>query len=135
MVHERAGDGPQLERGAADPSGQCGAVDFYTLTGLDLGLAVERQMVVIFTDYHMGERRVRRETTGYNMRFCWRLCDADFARPADIAGTARDQNVEVCGDHIQTLADILADYLAIGPAGADQTIGVDDLFQAGKVLG
>ena len=52
---------PQYEGGAADPVGQCRAVQGDALPGVDLSLAIERQMIGVFGDEHMRHRRLGRQ--------------------------------------------------------------------------
>jgi hypothetical protein len=71
LVHEQVGralqvgdqcieHGAQFERRSPDPVGKCGAVEINALTAHDLGLPIERQMIGIFGDQHMGDGRFRR---------------------------------------------------------------------------
>jgi hypothetical protein len=55
-VHSR-----QLEGGATNPVGQGRAVDLDAVAGPDLRLAVERQVVGVLGDQHVGHQRLGRQ--------------------------------------------------------------------------
>lgn len=53
--------GPQQEGGAPDPVGQRRAIERDALARIDLGLTIQRQMIGIFRDQHLGDRRLGRD--------------------------------------------------------------------------
>ena len=74
-------DGFQVERSLADPVGQDCAVQIKARTGQDLALAIQRQMVRIFADQHMGQRRLGRQTALDEVRR--RLGELGYALPEE----------------------------------------------------
>ncbi len=62
MFGQPVNDGFQVERSLADPVGQDCAVQIKARPRENLALAIQRQMISIFADQHMGERRLGRQT-------------------------------------------------------------------------
>ena len=59
MGENALADRAQVERGSADPVGERRAVEMKALPFVDLRLAIERQMIGIFGDQHVGDQRLR----------------------------------------------------------------------------
>jgi hypothetical protein len=104
------------------------------LAAHDLGLPIERQMIGIFGDQHMGYGRFRRQACLDQP--CWSrgLNDAVGASTACIFGTTGDDDAELRRDDVQPLRDILANAMQATAAAADQAFRLDDLFDTGKML-
>ena len=77
-IHQRL----QRRRGGADPAAQGRGLQAHPFAGEDLGLAVERQMIVIFRHDDMGEQPCSGATAGN--RVVWRRRRHDHL--ADSAG-------------------------------------------------
>ena len=60
MRENALSDRPQVEGGASDPICECRAIKMDTLAFVNLRLAIERQMIGIFGDEHMGHSRLGR---------------------------------------------------------------------------
>ena len=77
----------QPPAGAADPVRQGRAVELDAVAGEDLALAVERQVVAVLADQHMGQQARARHALGDRPLRCRRLVDRP-AGPAAVAGPA-----------------------------------------------
>ena len=120
-----------MPRGAADPVGKCRAVEVYTLALVDLRLSVERQVIGVFGDQHLGDGRFSRNATFDQPRGSCRLDDDFLAGPACIFGTTRYQNAELGWHDVELLADVFADPMqAFATAGAVMAFDVDDYIDA-----
>ena len=97
------------EGGAADPVGQRRAVEIDALAGVDLRLAIERQVIGVLGDQHLGDRRLGRQAALDQPRRRRRLDDHVLAGAAGVFGPAHDQHPELGGDDVEPLADVLAD--------------------------
>ena len=53
---------PQQPGGAADPIGQCRAIEHDALPRIDLGLPIQRQMIGVFGDENLRHRRLGRQS-------------------------------------------------------------------------
>ena len=100
---------PQQPGGAADPVGQGRAIEIDALPGIDLGLAIERQVIGIFGDQNLGHRRLGRQSALDQPRRRGRLHHHLLAGPAGILGPADDQHAQLRRDDVEPLAAILAD--------------------------
>ena len=95
---------------AADPAGKGRALQFDAMAGEDLRLPIERSVVAVFADQHLGEQRRRRQTAGN--RPVRRGCLGHGIAPAAGVFRARDaQYTELGGNPIQHLADALPDVV------------------------
>jgi hypothetical protein len=54
-------DRPEQEGCLSDPVGECGPIQVHALAGIDLRLTIQRKMVGIFADQHMGDGRFGRD--------------------------------------------------------------------------
>ena len=100
---------PQEPGGAADPVGQRRAIEIDALPGVDLGLAIERQVIGVFGDQHLGDRRLGRQAALDQPRRRGRLHDNVLASPAGIFGPAHDEHAELRRHDVEPLAHVLAD--------------------------
>lgn len=73
---ESTGDGPKRKRVSSQPFGPCGAVDLNALTRPDMGLAIGRVIVGIFSDGFIGKRRVRWKADRDDVLLCRGFDDA-----------------------------------------------------------
>lgn len=91
--------GAEQEGGPPDPIGQRGAIERHSLTGVDLSLAVQRQMVGVFGDEDLGDHRLYRQSALDQTRrgsgrttIPWQVRQAYFGRRTirtrNCAGTA-----------------------------------------------
>ena len=104
-------DGAEFEGGAAHPIGKGGAVEVDTLAAVDLGLPIERQVVRVFADQHMGDRHFGRHAARDQPRRCGGLRDAVGARAAGIFGAACDDDTELGGDDVEPFRDVFPDAM------------------------
>ena len=114
--HQRVMDRAKLEGGTADPVGQGGSVELHALATVDLGLAIERQVICVFADQHMRHRRLGGHTARDQPRWRGRLDDPIRARAAGIFGTAGDDDPELGGHDIQPFRDIFPDAVQAAAA-------------------
>lgn len=121
----------QVPGGTTDPVGKCRAVEVDALMLVDLRLSVERQVIGVFGDQHLGNGRFSRNATFDQPRGSCRLDDDFFAGPACIFGTARYQNAELGWHDVELLADVFADPMqAFATAGAVMAFDVDGYIDA-----
>ena len=102
-------DGPQMEGGASDPVGERRAVEAIALTGVDLRLAIERQVIGVFGDQHVGDHRLGGQAALDQPRRRRRLDDDILAGAAGVFGPAHHEHAELRGNDVELLADVLAD--------------------------
>ena len=126
-------DGTQFEGGPANPIGKRGAVEVNALAAHDLRLPIERKMVGVFADQHMGDRSFRRQACLDQPSRGRGLDDAVGAGAARIFGATGDDDAELRRDHIQPLRHIFTDAMQASPAGADQACRLDHLFDTRKM--
>ena len=98
----------QVPGGMADPVGQRGAIQIDALAGVNLGLAVERQMVGIFGHQNLGDRRLGRQAALDQSRWRRRLHDTVLASPAGIFGSPGEEHPELRRHDVQPLTPVLA---------------------------
>ena len=101
-------EGLQPPAGAADPVGQRRAVQLDTVAREDLALTIERKVIAVFGDQHMGEKPGTGEPLGDRPLRRQRLVDGP-AGAAAIARPADTDHPEPCGHMVQHLAHRLAD--------------------------
>jgi hypothetical protein len=90
-------DRPQVERGASDSVVQRRAVKTKLLALVDLSLAIERQMIGVFGNKHVGDRRLGRQAALDEARWGRRLKDDVFARAASVFWPAHDRTRNCAG--------------------------------------
>ena len=124
----------QVPGGAADPVGERGAIEIDALPGADLRLAIERQVVGIFGDQNLGDRRLGRQAALDQPRGRGSLHDNVLAGAAGVFGPAHDDHAQLRRHDVQPLAHVLADPVqVVAAAGAGVILDVDDHLDAGKV--
>ena len=117
----------QVPGGMSDPVGQRRAIQIDALAGVDLGLAVQRQMVGIFGDQNLGDRGLGRQAALDQPRRRRGLHDTVLACPAGVFGPAGDEHPELRRHDVQPLAPVLADPVQLAlAAGAGLVVDVDD---------
>ena len=122
---------PQQEGGAADPVGQRRAIEVDALAGVDLRLAVERQVIGVLGDQHLRDRRLGRQSALDQPRRRGRLHHHVLAGPAGIFGPAHDQHAELRRHDVEPLAAILADPMQrVAAARAGVVLDVDHHLDA-----
>ena len=82
-------DRSQMERGPSDPIGESRAVEAKALALINLRLAIERRVIGVFGDEHVGDRRLGRQAALDQPRRHRRLDDDVLARAAGVFGPAR----------------------------------------------
>ncbi len=100
-----------------DPIGQGRAVEVETFAVEDLALAIERQVIGIFADQHMGQQ-ARPWAAALDRARRQRRLDEAFAAGAGQPGPDDPVHDEAAGDILQFLGDVLAD-----PAQAPAAVG------------
>ena len=103
-VHERA---KQIAC-AAHPTGQGGARYLNSLSGVDLRLPVQRQMVAELRDDHMGKQAWARKSALDRARRSWCLDDAIATGAGELRPHVAD-DLEAVGDVLELFRDILSE--------------------------
>ena len=117
----------QVPGGVADPVGQCRAIQIDALPGVNLGLAVQRQMVGIFGHQNLGDGGLGRHAALDQPRRRRGLHDTVLAAPAGVFGPAGDEHPELRRHDVQPLAPVLADPVQLAlAAGTGLVVDVDD---------
>lgn len=109
MLQQAFVQGTQEPGRPSNPVGQRGAVKLNALPSIDLGLAIERQMVRVLPDDNVGDQGLGRQTALDQPRRCWCLHHSARTGSAGILGTAHDQDPELSRDHVQPLGHVLTD--------------------------
>ena len=124
-------DRPQMECGASDPVGERRAVEADALALVNLRLAIERQMIGVFGDQHVGDGRLGRQAALDQPRRRRRLDDDVLAGAAGVFGPAHHQHPELRGNDVELFAHVLADPVQRAPAArAGLVLDVDDRLDA-----
>jgi hypothetical protein len=111
----------------ADPVRQRRSVQIDALPGVDLRLAVQRQMVGIFRHQDLGDGGFRRHAAFDQTRGRWGLHDTILAAPAGVFRAAGDEYPELRRYDVQPLALVLADPVQLAlAAGAGPAVDIDD---------
>jgi len=131
-IHDRR----QVERRLADPAGQRGTIDLQARTAQHLSLAVERRMIGVFADQHMGNGPLGRQPTLDQVGRRFGLADPTLAGRAGVFGAHRHDDPQLGGDDVEPFRAILADPLHLATAaGAGSVVRLDDRLDPGQVLG
>ncbi len=109
MLEQTLVQGAELGGGAADPIRQGRAIELDPLPGVDLALAVERQVVGVFADQDVGHQGLGRQPALDQPRGCCGLDHRALAGTAAIFGAAGDDHLELGRDDVEPLRDVLAD--------------------------
>jgi hypothetical protein len=113
----------------ADPMCQCRTVNVDTLAREDLSLPIQRQMIRVFRDEYIGDKRLRRQAAFNQAVWRWRLHDPVGATAAGIFGSSRDDHAQLRRDPVETLGGLLADDVKCAAATrAGCRIGDDDVL-------
>ena len=130
-VHHRG----QMKRRLAHPAGERGAVQFHAQAGVELRLAVERQMVRILGNEHLCQGSLGGQSALDQMRRCGCLDDALLAGPAGVLRAHRDDDAKLRRFDVQPLTAILADAHHLpASAGTRRAVRLDDPLDVLKVL-
>ena len=114
VAADRLGQRAQQLRGLADPVGQRGAVQVQASAGVDLALAVQRGMVAVLADQHLGQQPGAGQESVHRPARGLGLGDG-LAAAAHQLGPYMADDMEAAGLVVEHLADVLAD-LAQGQA-------------------
>ena len=124
----------QVPGGMADPVRQRGAIQIDALAGVNLRLAIERQMVGIFGHQYLGDRGLGRQAALDQSRRRRSLHDTVLASPTGIFGPPGDDHPELRRDDVQPLASVLADPVQLALAArAGPVVDVDDDLNPGQI--
>jgi hypothetical protein len=111
----------------ADPIGQRRAIQIDALPGVNLGLAVERQMVRILRHQNLGDRGLGWQAAFDQSRWRRRLHDTVLASPAGIFGSLGEEHPELRRHDVQPLTPVLANPVQLTQAArAGLVVNVDD---------
>ena len=115
--------------GAADPSGERRTRKIDPMAGEDLRLPVERRVIAVFADQHLGKQRRRRQAAG-DRPLCSRRLRHRLAGPAGVFGTGGADDAKLSRNPIQHLAHAFSDDMQrAAAAAADRALNVEaDLF-------
>jgi hypothetical protein len=102
---------PQEPGGAADPIRQSGSVERDPLPRIDLSLPVERKVIGIFRDDHLGDRCLGRQPAFDQPRWCGRLHDRALASTATIFRPSDDENTQLRRYDVQPFCAVLPDQM------------------------
>jgi hypothetical protein len=103
----------QQEGCPSDPVRQCRAVQVDTLAGINLRLPVQREVVGIFRDQHLGDGRLGRHPALDQPRRRRRLHHHILAGPAGVFRSAHHEHPELRRHDVEPLGDILADPMQL----------------------
>jgi hypothetical protein len=99
----------QVPGSTADPVGERGTIEIDALPGPDLRLAIERQVIGIFGDQDVGNRRLGRQPALDEPGGRGSLHDHVLAGAAGILDPAHDDHAQLRRHDIEPLAYVLAD--------------------------
>ena len=121
--------------GAADPSSERGAREIDAVTREDLRLSIERRVVAIFADQHLGKQRRRRQAAGDHPLRSWRLHHS-LTSPTGIFGTSSADHAQLRWYPVQHLAHALADHMQRAAAtGAGHVVDIEPYILARQMVG
>lgn len=124
-------DRPEQEGALADPVGERRTVEGDVLAGVDLGLAIERQVIGVFGDHDLRYGRLGGDAALDKARRRRCLDDDLLAGPAGIFGPTHDENPDLCRHDVQPLGTVLSDRMqAAAAARAGLVVDVDHLLDA-----
>jgi hypothetical protein len=116
MLSDRLDQRRQQPGRLADPIGQRGAVEVDALAPIDARLPVERQMIAVLADQHMGQqpgpRPAALDRQGRHRRLRHALAAPAGKRRPDVP-----DHFEAAGNVVEDLADVLADLAHLAAAG------------------
>ena len=126
--------GSQQEGGPADPVGQRRAIQLDALPGIDLRLAIERQVIGVLGDHDVGDHRLGRQAALDQPRRRRRLDHRCLAGAAGVFGPAHHQHPELRRDDVEPLGDVLADPVQRRRRSrAGLVLDVDDRLDPGQM--
>jgi hypothetical protein len=110
-------------------------VEVDALAGVDLCLAVERQVIEVFRDQDVGHHRLGRQAAVDQARRRRRLHHGALASPAAIARPADYPHLKVCRHHVELFGHVLADHVQrAATARAGLLLRLDHHLLARQVL-
>lgn len=99
----------QVEGGLSHSIRQRRTIELNALAGVNLRLPIERQVIGIFGDQHLGDGGLGRQSALDQPSRGWRLYDSILAGPAGVFGALGHENPELRRDQVQPLASVLTD--------------------------
>ena len=119
----------QQRRRTADPIGERGAVEIDALAAIDLRLPIQRTVISVFADKHVGDKVFGWDAGFDHTRWRRSLHDRVFAGPAGIFRPARDDDFELGRRHVEPLGAVLAhDMHGAATARASRALRLDNDF-------
>ncbi len=124
-IHHRG----QMKRRLAHPAGKRGAVQVHARAGVDLRLTVQRKMIAVLGNEHLGQRPLGRQSAGDEVRRRGGLDHAGLAGAAGVLRAHRDDDPQLRRHDVQPLGAVLADAHHVpAPAGTLRAVRFDDVF-------
>ncbi len=135
MPGQTVDDRLQVERCLADPIGQHRAAQVDPGPGIDLRLTVERQVVGILGDQHMGEQRLGGQCAFEQVCGCRGLHNGAGASAAGIFRPNGHDNPELSGGDVEPLTAVFPDPSHLPAAArAKRAFGLEDALEARQFL-
>ena len=105
------------------------------LAGVDLGLAVEWQVVTELGDDDLGDQGLGRQTARHDVLRCMGLHDSTGTAATGVSGAAGHQHPQLGRNDVEPLGDILADLRHLATAArAQRAFRLNHPFNPRKVL-
>ena len=128
--------GAQVEGGPPHPVGQGGAVERQTLTGVDLGLPVERKMVGVFGHEHLSDGAVRGQPALDQPGRRGGLHHPILTGAAGVLGPTDHQKPDLGRHNVEALGHVLTDPMQRSrAAGAHRALDIHDGLNPRQVGG
>jgi hypothetical protein len=122
-------DRPEQEGRLADPVGERRTVECDALTGVDLGLAIEWQVIGVFGDQDLRHGRLGGDATFDKASRRRRLNNHLLAGPTGILGSAHDKNPELRRHDVKPLGAVFSNRMQPAVAArAGLVVDVDHLL-------
>jgi hypothetical protein len=117
----------QPPTGPAHPVAQRRTIQRHTLASEDLRLPIQRQVVAVLADQHLGQQSLGGQAAINRTLRGWRLNHGPLAHPAAIARPADHAHPQLGGDIVQHLGAVFADPMQSSAAtGAGFVVDIDD---------
>ena len=135
LLGETVEDRPQVERRLAHPVGEDGAAQADPGPGVDLRLAVERQVVGVLRDQHMGKQRLGGQGTLDQVGGCRGLGHGAGAAAAGVLRPDGHDHPEPGGGDVEPFAAIFPDpHHGPAAAGAKRALGLENALDPWQLL-
>lgn len=134
MTFQGVDQRPEQLAALADPVCQGGALQIYALTGVNLRLSIQRQMIDKLRDQHMGQQPRASEASGYRTTRRRHLRDV-LAASANPLRTDMANDFETCRNILQHFGHILTQMTKLPTAASALRLGLMHMDFAWKVIG